>query len=161
MAYYIYCISLALQLAGALILLSSVSTRRDTIIKSFANKSFISRNGDTKEISDISKECKERFRRAYISREAFLYLTLGYLSEIFAEKGAANRVNTLLIVIVATGILVLMGKMIIDKILLKQKKVNMSVTNDDLERSDIEPDMESMSEEEIDKVFGEAFYEKL
>ena len=161
MTYYTYCISVALQLAGALILLSSTSTKRDVIIASFANKSFISRNGDTKEISDISKEYKERFRQAYINRAAFLYLTLGYLSGIFAEKGTDDAKITLGIVIVVAATLMLLVKIMVEKVLLKQKKVVMAITNEDLERLGIEPDMESISKEDIENIFGKVFDEKL
>ena len=159
--YYMYYISVALQLAGALVLLSSISTKRDDIIKTFATKSFISRNGNTNEISDISKAYRERIRQAYINRGAFLYLTLGYLGGVVGEKSEDTSCMKIFIVIIITAILLILARIIIDGVLMKCGKVIAPITNEDLERLGIEPDMESLSDRDINRIFGEVFDEKL
>ena len=149
----LFCFSIAFQLAGALILLLyGVSTKRDNIIKSFSARSFIWRDGNTQKINDLSKEYQQRYRQAFLNKTAFLYLTLGYMLSIWAEKGSSSPCLSTLITVALTILLLVVGKVVVNQWLMKRSSVMAPITGEDLERLGIEPDMESISTSDIDKM---------
>lgn len=152
----LFCLSIAFQLAGALILLLyGVSTKRDNIIKSFSASSFIWRDGNTKKINDLSKEYQQRYRQAFLNKTAFFYLTLGYTLSIWAEKGSSSPCLSMLITVALTILLLVVGKVVVNQCLMKRSSVMAPITSEDLERFGIEPDMELISNTDIDKMLRE------
>ena len=149
----IYCLSIAFQLAGALVLLIyGVSTKRTTILSSFSDNVFIGLDGNTKEVNDLSIPIKSKFKQAFLNKSAFICLAIGYLLGVFGSIDETERFLSLLIIIAFT-ILIIIGIHIIVRISLKQAKVINSVTISELEQVGIKPNVESSSNEDIQKLF--------
>lgn len=151
----IYCLAIAFQLAGALVLLVyGVSTKRTDILSSFSDNNFISLDGDTKELNDLSIPLKSKFKQAFLNKSAFICLAIGYLLGVFGNIDETERFSSLLIIIVFT-ILIIIGIHIIVRISLKQTKVTNPVKINELEQVGIKPNVESVSNEDIKKLFEE------
>ena len=151
----IYCLSIAFQLAGALVLLIyGVSTKRTTILSSFSDNVFISLDGNTNEINDLSIPLKSRFKQAFLNKSAFICLAIGYFLGVFGSIEGNERCLSFLIIIVFT-ILIIIGIHIIVRISLKQTKVTNPVKINELEQVGIKPNVESVSNEDIKKLFEE------
>lgn len=149
----IYCLSIAFQLAGALVLLIyGVSTKRTTILSSFSDNVFISLDGNTNEVNDLSIPLKSRFKQAFLNKSAFICLAIGYLLGVFGNIDENERCLSFLIIIAFT-ILIIIAIHIIVRILLKQAKVTNPVTINELEQVGIKPNIESVSNEDIEKLF--------
>lgn len=79
MSTFMYIGAIALQVAGALLLLLfAVSTKRENIVRGFASNKLITENGDTEEIKYNEDAFKEYYRNAYLSKWAFGYIMAGY-----------------------------------------------------------------------------------
>lgn len=148
----IYCISISLQLAGALVLLiNGLSTRKDDIVKSFAVKNIIIQNGNTKELNDLSQAINKKLENAYYNRAAFTCLATGYILGVFGNINEIyNKFHVSIFILFITFVIMFMIKSIIKWMM---KKANFRVTPEELEELDIKPDLVSISNEEIDEIF--------
>ena len=156
MSATIYVIAISLQLAGALLLLvNATSTKRDNLIKSFAKSRIIYRDGDTKELSYNVDAFKGLYRNIYLNKFAFAYISLGYFIGIFGDISAASKIIVLFCVAVVAFIDLLGAYFVVDKICMQREKVTKKITNEELIDLGIEPDAESISTEEIDKMFAD------
>ena len=86
MSTVMYIGAIALQVAGALLLLVfAVSTKRETIVRGFASNKLVLENGNTEEISYNKEAFKQYYRNAYLSKCAFFYIVAGYFFGVFAN----------------------------------------------------------------------------
>ena len=106
------------------------------------------RNGNTKELSYNHEAFVESSKTAYYSKVSVCYITAGYIIGVFGDVGDANRWKTLGIIAAITGILVLCTRFMV-KNHVKMDSIEW-ITNDELMSVSAEPDMESISDEEID-----------
>lgn len=156
----IYIFSISFQVAGAIILLLfTLSTKRLEIIKRFARTGIIFRDGDTKELSYNEEEFINTFREGYLNKFAVMYIAIGYFVGVFGEIGQSNRILIAFCVIIFTTILLMLTRNIIERILKKSSIVNVRITNEEMRQVGIEPDMESISREEIEKQIQQEFKE--
>ena len=150
---YIYILSISFQLAGALLLVVfAISTKRQATIKRFAGKGIIARDGNSKELSYNENEFKETFRIGYVNKCAFMYIAIGYFGGVFGNIDGKNKIVIGLLVLLCTAFLMGIAYVIIEQILKKSKKVNQKITNEELEKAGIKPDMESISNAELEKL---------
>lgn len=120
----LYIIALALQIAGALILVDFFvfKAKRKNILKEFVEED---RNCDLGEIIDEGTQfdiCKDEIRKyatkMYKNIIASLYILGGYLLSIFGIEKADNK-NIVCFCIVIFSILFLMGGILLSKIIAK------------------------------------------
>ncbi len=147
---FMYILSIALQLAGASVVLI-MNVKRAYIIKSFKAKPTIILDTDAHKVSDLSPAIKERFKTSYTNIFAFAYLVGGYFLSIFGEKNASNL---FIVTYVTIFTLILFGiYRVLIPLLLRQNKVTRKVTEEELKKLNVEPDMESISKQEVDDLF--------
>ena len=73
-----YIFSISLQIAGALLLLIySISTKRESVIRRFVGKGLLARQGERLDYDE--KAYKEEFCRAYLNKFSFGFIAFGYL----------------------------------------------------------------------------------
>lgn len=151
----VYIFSISFQVAGAMILLLfTLSTKRLEIIKRFSGTGMIFRDGDTGELSYNENELVNTFREGYLNKFAITYIAIGYFAGIFGEIGQNNRVLIAFCVITFTALILMLTCYLVERVLKKASVVNARITNEELEQAGIEPDMESISGEEIKKTFS-------
>lgn len=148
-----YIISIALQVAGALMLIIfSLSTKRKDIIKSFVNSHIIVRDGNTKELSYNHEVFIDSVISAYYSKVSVGYIAAGYIVGIFGDRGDVNRWIVAGITVLITVVLILCTRFTIEK-LVKIYRIA-PISNEEIESIGAEPDMESMSDEMIDEALS-------
>lgn len=156
----VYIFSISFQVAGAMILLLfTLSTKRLEIIKRFSGTGMILRNGDTGELNYNENEFVNTFREGYLNKAAITFIAIGYFAGVFGEIGQNNRVLVAFCVITFTTIILMLTCYSVESFLKKSPVVNARITNKELEQVGIEPDMESISGEEISKMFQQEFKE--
>lgn len=152
----IYILAISFQLAGALLLMVNVlSTRRDRVIRRFVGKGILYRDNNTNEISYDEKALKDTFKEAYLSKFAFLFIAVGYVLGVFESPGNVCRELMAGIIVLVSVFIIAISHLIVCAILKFSKKVNRKLTNQELIALGIEPDIENISNEEIDKLFRE------
>lgn len=148
-----YIIAISLQLSGALLLLLyAFPTKRDDLIKSFAKSSVIFRDNNTDKIFYNTQAFTDMCKNAYLNKFAFIYILAGYVVGIFGEIGAVNKAMVMLYVLALFVIELCLARFIVRAICKCSKKVNQEITNDELLKLNIEPDIENISMKEIDKL---------
>lgn len=156
----VYIFSISFQVAGAMILLLfTLSTKRLEIIKRFSGTGMIFRNGDTGELNYNENEFVNTFREGYLNKAAITFIAIGYFAGVFGEIGQNNRVLVAFCVITFTTIILMLTCYFVESFLKKSPVVNARITNRELEQVGIKPDMESISGEEISKMFQQEFKE--
>lgn len=156
----VYIFAISFQVAGAMILLLfTLSTKRLEIIKRFSGTGMIFRNGETGELSYNENEFVNTFREGYLNKFAITYIAIGYFLGIFGEIGQNNKVLIAFCVITFTTIILMFTYYFVESFLKKSSIVNARITNKELEQAGIEPEMESISGEEISKMFQQEFKE--
>lgn len=156
----VYIFAISFQVAGAMILLLfTLSTKRLEIIKRFSGTGMIFRNGETGELSYNGNEFVNTFREGYLNKFAITYIAIGYFLGIFGEIGQNNKVLIAFCVITFTTIILMFTYYFVESFLKKSSIVNARITNKELEQAGIEPEMESISGEEISKMFQQEFKE--
>lgn len=154
MGNFIYIISVSLQLSGAVLLMVfSLSTRRNQTLKRFASNSLIVRNSKM-EIEYSKEDFRKEFKTAYLSKFSFAYIALGYLLGIYGEPSCDDRLVITIAVIAITLVLMAITLLVTHILLNTLKKVSREITSDELEKSGIEPDLVYMSAEEFNKSMG-------
>lgn len=146
----VYIFAISFQVAGAMILLLfTLSTKRLEIIKRFSGTGMIFRNGDNGELSYNENEFVNTFREGYLNKLAITYIAIGYFLGVFGEIGQNNKVLIAFCVITFTAIILMLTCYSVERFLKKASIVNARITNEELKQAGIEPEMESISEEEI------------
>lgn len=150
----IYAVSISLQVAGALLLMvNTLSVKRDNVILRFAGHNLITRNGNTKEIDYNSDVLIALYQQAYLSKIAFMYIVVGYTLGVFGDIGTYSKMLLAGLIVSFSAIFILISYKIVERIIKHSKQVNTKITNEDLERLGIEPDIETISNDEIDAMF--------
>ncbi|WP_295054787.1 hypothetical protein [uncultured Fibrobacter sp.] len=150
----IYIFSASFQIAGALLLLLySVSTKRELVIRRFVGKGLLTRKGDVVEYDQ--EAYKNEYHMAYLNKLSFLHIAVGYLINIF---GCIEGVNKGLVVvgILLSTILVMFLSVKGTSFLVNHLKACDKITNNDLKDFGIKPDMEFMTSEDIDLLWENA-----
>ncbi len=147
-----YILSISLQIAGALVALcNSIFITRKSILLSFKATSVLVKDNNSNTLSDITVAIKERFKQAYTNTFAFIYLAVGYISAIFANKNSENVFITICVVILT--ILLLLFAYGCIHLLLTCDKVTRNITIDECQKLGIKADRENIPNSDIDKLF--------
>lgn len=147
----IYIISIGLQLSGAIILLiGSVSTKRASIIKQFAGKGIIHRDNNTNELVYNKDAFRQEYKKAILNKFAFGILSIGYLLGIWGEMKFLKKELIMLLVVIVT--IAIIGTCYSVSCIVSRKCSNKVITNEELLKLNIEPDIENIYNEEIDKI---------
>ena len=159
--YLIYTLSVSFQVAGALMLIVfAISTKRKSIIRSFASSNVIFEDGDTHKLEYNQEAFISEYRTAYYSKVSVIYIALGYGVGIFGNIGSANCWMVLLIVVCLSAALILTTRFIIEG-LLRRDTVTTEITKEELEKVGCEATIGSMSSAEVDALFEEVEHEEL
>lgn len=154
MSIILYALSISLQVAGALLLIIfSLSTKRRDIIRSFAKSHIIARDGNTKLLSYNHEAFVETYRIAYFSKVSVAFIAVGYLIGVFGDIGTGNRLLAAVSIIALTAVLIAITVLLVNKLVRNVSKI----TNEELKAAGAEPDMESISKDEVDALFDEEF----
>ena len=94
---------------------------------------------------------------AYLSKFAFLYIAVGYFIGIFATIAAGSKAITAIGVLLFTIVFIALAYLVVRLILKYSKEINCKITNAELEELGIEPDLENISEGEIDKIVNDVW----
>ncbi len=161
LGYIVYIISISLQVAGALLLVAyGISTKRDDVIKKFSGNGIILRDNDTNEIFYNEKAFFQEYKMAYIGKLSFIYILSGYLLGVLGElKDTEIAKDIALIIIAVVSLLIMFASNKMVEILLSKSNKASKITNEDLERIGIEPDMQNIPSSEIEKMFNDVFKE--
>ena len=91
---FFYIISVSFQIAGALLLvLFSISTKRDSVIRRFVGNGIITKDGDSKILDYNENAYKEEYRRAFLNKYSFGCILLGYMLSIWGEIEDGSRLE--------------------------------------------------------------------
>ena len=150
----IYVLSIALQVAGALLLMKNVlSTKRDNVIRRFSGHNVIEKDNNTNEISYNADVFIDTYRQAYLSKAAFLYIAMGYLLGVFGTTEGCSKLLLVIGIVLLTAFFMVIAYKVVEMILKRSKDVNTAITNEDLERLKIKPTMTNISNADIDALF--------
>jgi len=143
---FFYILAISLQISGAVMLLwYSASTKRDDVIKRFMKRKIVSKDKDTNSIEYDKKTYKEEYKVACLNKISFGYIAVGYIINIWGDCSSDWKIfvafetvlNSILILFITYKETLLWMHF--------SKKVNMEISNDDLERLDIRPDYTTKS----------------
>ena len=155
-----YILSISLQLGGAILGISSISTKRESVLRKFFKNRFSTMDGNTKEIYYDEDVYIDTWKSTYDNKFAFIYLTVGYcLSPLSEINKNINRIVILLLIVSVTIVLIIIEKTIL-KAFLNTEKIKKRVTISELEQYNLDIDMKSISDEEIKKCLDDSIYEK-
>lgn len=151
----IYVLSIAFQIAGAVLLLFlSLPTNRGKVINRFRNADMIFRDGNTKNLTYDKDEFKNIFKQSYLAIFSFLYIIAGYILGIFGNMEDCNKWIILIYIIVATIILIGLAYFIVTQIIKHSKSINKEITNEELEKLGLEPNIEDIPNKDIDEILN-------
>lgn len=151
----IYILSISFQIAGALLLLVySTSAKRESIIRRFVGKGFLTRQGDKVEYNQDAYE-KEYFL-TYSNKLSFGYIAGGYLLNVFGDTENACKWFVVICILLLTPLIMFFSLKGIS-FLVSYLKKNDKITNEDLKVFDIKPDMEYMTSEDVDQLLENAW----
>ncbi len=149
--FILYILSTAFQIAGALLLMiNSLSTRRDRVIRRFAGNGIIHKDNNTNKLSYNKDAFRETFKEAYLNKCAFLFIAIGYSLGIFGNLEGNPKCLALIIIYIATAAIMTLTYFIINLIIKNKKEINNEITSSELEKLGIKPDTETISNELID-----------
>lgn len=150
----LYIFSISFQVAGALLLMVSVlSTKRDKVVRRFVGRGTLYRDNNTNTIFYNKTALQETFKEAYLSKFAFLYIAVGYFMGVFGVLNNDYLMLIALAIVVLTILLVALSHLAVFLILKFSKKVNRELSNEELSYLGIEPDIENISNEDIQRIF--------
>lgn len=148
---FFYVFAISLQISGAVMLLwYSASTKRDDVIKRFMKRRFVSENKNTNSIEYDEKTYKEEFKVAYLNKISFGYIAVGYIINVWGDCSSFCKIFIVMVIVICS---VLVMFLTYKGVLLWthfSKKVNMKISNEDLERLGICPDFTTVSFDEIE-----------
>lgn len=150
----IYILSISLQVAGALLLLVYASSiKRENVIKSFSGKGIIHRDENTMEISYNEDAFKEVYKTVFLNKCAFAFIALGYFFGVFGAIEWESKLLVGIIIVALVLIIIVATLFVANQFILHSKEVNKKITNGELERLGIEPDMCNISNQTIKSLF--------
>lgn len=159
MQIILYILSISLQLGGSILGISSISTKRESILRDFFKSKFTSLDGNTNEIYYNNEAYLDKWKSTYNNKFSFVYLAAGYsLSPLSEFDGSIDKYLTLLLIVLLSIILIIFEKIII-KVLIKAKKVNKKITYKEIREYNLDVDMATASKKAIDEIFNEVFDE--
>lgn len=148
--FIIYIFAISFQVSGALqLLISFVSTKRDDIIRRFIGKGLLFRDNNTKKIEYDKSAYKYEYKTAYLNKCSFIYIFIGYLIGVWGIVDNTQRLWAFIFIIILTTLILFITNFVISLYLNKSKNINREITNNDLERLHLEPDIENISNKEI------------
>ena len=157
MQIILYILSISLQMSGAILGISSISTKRESILRDFFKSKFTSLDGNTKEISYNEETYMDKWKSTYDNKFSFINLATGYILSPLAQLDeSVSRYLVLLLIILVTITIIFFEKIVL-KILLKAEIVNKKITYSEIQQYNLVVDMESISNEIIDKDFDQVF----
>ncbi len=148
---FFYILSISFQLAGSTILLIFPNrVNRAYLVKSFLLNSFTSANENSLEYDHKAyvKSCETIHSNCI----AFFYLLCGYFLSIFATNQSEKRLQVLISIAVIFVVLIIISRLVVSLIIKHSKKVTQRITIDELGKLGINPNLESIKVEEIDKL---------
>lgn len=150
MTVAVYILSISLQVAGALLLLiHSLSAKKEAVLKRFTASKLITHNGTTNELSFDKKAYKNEYKVAYFSKCAFFFIALGYFGSIFGTNDNMCKCTIAIITLGLTILIMLATTLIISLITKYSKKCNEEIKIDDLNKIGKVPDIGTISTEDI------------
>ena len=153
--YLIYIVAISLQLSGALLLLcNSISTKRSSMVKSFAKSRLITLDGNTHKVSYNKKAFIATCESTYLNKAAFAFVAMGYFIGIFGEIGTENKLVAAILVFLFSGIEQGITYLIVSVICESSPKVTTPITYEELESLDLEVNQSTLSNDEIDKLMN-------
>ena len=156
-SFICYIIAISFQVAGALqLLVSFVSTKRDNVIKRFAEKGFISQDGNTQKINYDKTSFLEEFKTAWLSKIAFGLIAIGYLIGIWGNIENEKKLSAFILIIAITTLILFLSHSVVGIYVKKSKKINAEITSDELDQLKIEPASRSISDKEIKFIYDNA-----
>lgn len=146
----LYILSISLQVAGALLLLiHSLSTKKEAVLKRFTTSKLITHNSTTNELSFDKEAYKNEYKVAYFSKCAFLFIALGYFGSVFGTNDKMCKCTIAIITLGLTILIMLATTLIVSLILKYSKKCNEEIKIDDLNKIDKVPDIGTISIDNI------------
>ena len=157
MSVFFYILAISFQIAGAIQLaIYSMSAKRENVVKRFAQKtSLIIDNGDTSELDYDDNAFLNEFKLAWFNKISFFYIAVGYIIGIWGDLEDYNKFFALLWIISIVIFIMIISYFFINKINQPDK-----ITNNELEKLGLSPDIRSVSEKEIDELFENNFLKK-
>jgi len=111
---------------------------------------FVSENKNTNSIEYDEKTYKEEFKVAYLNKISFGYIAVGYIINVWGDCPSFCKIIIVMVIVICS---VLVMFLTYKGVLLWthfSKKVNMKISNEDLERLGICPDFTTVSFDEIE-----------
>lgn len=152
MSVFFYILAISFQIAGAIQLaVYSMSAKRENVVKRFVQKtSLINKDGDTNELDYDDNAFFDEFKLAWFNKISFSYIAIGYIIGIWGDLEDYNKFCSLLWIISIVIFIMIISHCFINKINKPDK-----ITNDELEKLGLSPDISSVSEKEIDELFND------
>ena len=148
-----YIFSIAFQLSGSLLLLFfSLSINRKSIVYEFINKNNVYEDGNTGKLTYNEGEFKNTFKKAYLTRFSFGYITLGYILGIFGSLQTENRLIIAAFIATITFTLILLTYFIVNYKIKKDKSICLKITSQELKDISENPTITSISKSEIESI---------
>ena len=136
-----------------MLLLYSVSTKRELVIRRFVGKGLLTRDGDKVEYNQ--EAYKNEYHMAYLNKFSFLLIAVGYLINIFGRIEGINKVLVLIGILLSTSLIMFLSVKG-TSFLVNHLKANDKITNNDLKDFGIKPDVEFMTSEDVDLLWKNA-----
>lgn len=153
MKIIMYVISIAMQVAGALLIMFfSLSTKREKVIIKFMSKDWINEDSNINELEYNHDEFINTYKQEYLGKFSFLYIALGYIFAIFGEIEDKNKIIISIIVIITTAFIILSTNCIVKLIIKKSKTINKEITREELNKLNLRPNSSTISNKEIDDI---------
>ena len=149
----IYIFSISFQVAGALLLMiNSMSTKRDKVILRFAGHGIIYRDNDTNSLDYKKGAFIDIYKEAWLSKFAFLWIAIGYFGGVFGEMGNDSKIILTIFIAVSTMVIIAASYFVVGLIVKYNKNINREITSAELAELGIEPDIENISISELEKM---------
>lgn len=153
MSVIFYILSIAFQMAGALILIIyATSTKRGDVIRRFAQNSVIFEDGNTHELTYNHEYFMSMYETAYYSKVAFIYIVAGYGLGVMGESCKSITIIELFAVFIFAFLLIAGANWIVHR-LLKKDNVLKEITKNELDALGIEAHVSSIGNDYIKNLF--------
>ncbi len=152
---FIYVLSLAFQIAGAVLLILKYwgNTQQRIINEYYPGSGIASNDGEDNAILDVSR-VRECVVEIYSSRVAFIYIAIGYALSVFGEKGTVASTTLLLMVFVTSvvliGIEVIIARIVAQTFYKEDIKISYNDLPEYIDRTASPKDIEEI----VNKTFG-------
>lgn len=151
----IYILSLSFQVAGALLLLFfAKSTKRENVVRNFVGNGIIKIDNNTMELDYDTNAFKENYRVAYLNKFAFLYIAIGYILGVFGCIEWKSKIVVAILIIFGTIIIMVITYACVNCLIKYLKDSNKKITNEELMKFGIKPNIGTISFDKIDAFFA-------